>query len=328
MEIDFFYFSSAALIGGWLLDRVLGDPVWLPHPVVFFGKWIAFFERKTNKGVHRKAIGAFWTVLSIISVYLLTALCLSGIVLLCGKWKPGIYVYAAVSVLLVFCGLAGTTLVREVRDVFRAADRSLNEGRRQVSRVVGRNTSELSDREVRTAALETLAENLSDGVVAPLFWLWLLGLPGMMAYKMVNTLDSMLGYRDERFKDFGCWAARIDDIANYIPARLTAMLMVLVVALPHKGTIARRSLKARCQFVLKNGRRHASPNSGYPEAALAAILDCRFGGPHHYGTLYVFKPYIGTNDRDLTTADLDCAVAVNRYVEAVVVLLCLFAFCS
>ena len=132
---------------------------------------------------------------------------------------------------------------------------------------MGRDTSQLSAQEVRTAALETLAENLSDGVIAPLFWFALLGTPGMLAYKMVNTLDSMVGYRTERYKDFGCWAARIDDVANYIPARLTALLMVIA-----SGKLS------LMKFVWKNGRKHASPNSGYPEAALAGILNCRFGG--------------------------------------------------
>ena len=111
--------------------------------------------------------------------------------------------------------------------VFEAVDRSLEEGRKQVARIVGRDTSGLSAQEVRTAALETLAENLSDGVIAPLFWYMLLGIPGMLAYKMVNTLDSMIGYRNERYRAFGCFAARLDDVSNYIPARLTAFLMIL-----------------------------------------------------------------------------------------------------
>lgn len=172
-----------------------------------------------------------------------------------------------VQILLIFYCLAGTTLVREVRMVFKAVDRSLEEGRMQVARIVGRDTSALSEQEVRTAALETLAENLSDGVVAPLFWYLLLGVPGMLAYKMVNTLDSMVGYKNERYRRFGCFAARLDDVANYIPARLTAFLMVLVSG--------RLSLFA---FVGRYGSQHASPNSGYPEAALAGILNCRFGG--------------------------------------------------
>ncbi len=220
----------------------------------------------------------------------------------------------AFDAIIIFYGLAGTTLIREVRAVFLALDRSLDEGRRQVARIVGRGTSELSAQEVRKAALETLAENLSDGVIAPLFWLALLGTPGMLAYKMVNTLDSMIGYRTERYKDFGCWAAHIDDVANYLPARLTALLMVL--------SSGRLSL---LRFVKKYGRCHASPNSGYPEAALAGILDCRFGGPHYYFGERFDKPYIGENDRELSTADMKTAVSINRTAEVLMVLLVLVA---
>ena len=218
-------------------------------------------------------------------------------------------------VIVIFYCLAGTTLIREVRQVFLAVDRSLEEGRAQVARIVGRDTSELSAQEVRTAALETLAENLSDGVIAPLFWLALLGTPGMLAYKMVNTLDSMIGYRTERYRDFGCWAARIDDVANYIPARLTAVLMVIAVGKPRLMS-----------FVWKNGRRHASPNSGYPEAALAGILDCRFGGPHHYFGQLFDKPFSGENERHLTTADMKTAVLVNRTAEVLMVMLVALRF--
>ncbi|MBQ5438921.1 MAG: cobalamin biosynthesis protein CobD, partial [Bacteroidales bacterium] len=214
--------------------------------------------------------------------------------------------------LLIFFCLAGTTLIREVREVFRAVDRSLEEGRKQVARIVGRDTSELSAQEVRTAALETLAENLNDGVIAPLFWLALLGVPGMVAYKMINTLDSMIGYRNERYIEFGRFAAKMDDAAGWIPARITAFLMLLVA-----GRL--RMLP----FVRRYGPQHLSPNSGWPEAALAAILDCRFGGPHNYFGEEVVKPYIGENDRPLTTADMERAVLVNRLVEFFMVLLLL-----
>ena len=221
-------------------------------------------------------------------------------------------------VIAIFYCLAGTTLIREVKQVFKAVDRSLEEGRKQVARIVGRDTSELSAQEVRTAALETLAENLSDGVIAPLFWFAILGTPGMLAYKMVNTLDSMIGYKTERYRDFGCWAAHIDDIANYIPARLTALLMILFSP-PKLGGV--RGGLNRLKFVYKYGRCHASPNSGYPEAVLAGILDCRFGGPHYYFGQLFDKPYIGTNDRPLTTADMKTAVRVNRTAEILMVLL-------
>ena len=289
------------LLAGWLLDLALGDPQWLPHPIVWFGKAIAFCEHRLNKGSHRRAKGAVTAVALIAAVFF-------------GIWLLRRFIPTEARLLLdtliVFYCLAGTTLIREVRDVFIALDRSLDEGRRQVARIVGRDTTELSAQEVRTAALETLAENLSDGVIAPLFWLALLGVPGMLAYKMVNTLDSMIGYKTERYRQFGCWAAHIDDIANYIPSRLTALLMVVAAGKPQLAT-----------FVWKNGRNHASPNSGYPEAALAGILNCRFGGPHYYFGQLFPKPYIGTNDRPLTTDDMKTAVRINRTAEVMMMVL-------
>jgi len=305
-----------SLLAAWLLDLLLGDPAWLPHPVVGFGKMIAWGERYLNKGRHRMLKGAVMTILLDALVFFAT-----WVVMHCTRPYP--FLHYPIAVLLMFYCLAGTTLIREVRAVFLALDRSLEEGRRQVARIVGRDASQLSAQEVRTAALETLAENLSDGVVAPLFWLAVGGVPAMLTYKMVNTQDSMIGYRTERYKDFGCWAARVDDVANFIPARLTAFLMLL----PYALVTFRFSLFA---FVWRNGRRHASPNSGYPEAALAGILNCRFGGPHYYFGQIFDKPYIGENDRQLTTADMETAVRVNRVAEvlAIFALFALFHLCT
>jgi len=292
-----------SLLIGWLLDLVFGDPQRLPHPVVWFGKMISATEHALNKGRHRLMKGAVTAIGLILLVYG------AGWVIRHLLHGVGIYAVMVFDVIVIFYCLAGTTLIREVREVFLALDRSLEEGRTQVARIVGRDTTQLSAQEVRQAALETLAENLSDGVIAPLFFLALLGTPGMLAYKMVNTLDSMIGYRTQRYKDFGCWAAHIDDIANYIPARLTALLMVMVSG--------RWSL---VRFVWRYGNHHASPNSGYPEAALAGILDCRFGGPHYYFGELFDKPFIGENDRSLTTADMRTAIRVNRMAEVAMVL--------
>ena len=298
------------LLVGWLLDLLLGDPSWLPHPVVGFGKLIAFGEHRLNKGCHRKLKGA------VMAVFLIALTCVATY-LLCSQLLT---IHYSLSILcnsiLVFYCLAGTTLIREVREVFHAIDRSLDEGRLQVARIVGRDTSELSAQEVRTAALETLAENLSDGVIAPLFWWAIGGVPAMMAYKMVNTLDSMIGYRTERYHDFGCWAARIDDIANYIPARITALLMVIAAGKPQL-----------ISFVWRNGRKHASPNSGYPEAALAGVLDCRFGGPHYYFGELFDKPFIGENARELTTADMQKVVRINRGAEVFAIIIITVIYC-
>lgn len=292
------------LLVGWIGDLIIGDPSWLPHPIVWFGKLIEAFERWLNRGRFRKLKGALTAIVLIAAVFA------AFYYLMDWLYSINVFLGMAVGAICVFYCLAGTTLIREVREVFRAVDRSLEEGRTQVARIVGRDTSNLNEQEVRTAALETLAENLSDGVIAPLFWYMLLGVPGMMAYKMVNTLDSMIGYRTERYREFGWCAAHIDDVANYLPARITALLMLLVTW--------RFSLLS---FTTWFGREQDSPNSGYPEAALAGILNCRFGGPHYYFGEWFDKPYIGTNERPLTTDDMRRAVGINRRVEVVMVVL-------
>lgn len=290
----------------WLLDKLFGDPVWLPHPVVLFGKTIALGEKHLNRGTHRRLKGGIFAVVLILLTFLLTHWLMRFLFSL----HP--LAFYLMVVLGVFFGLAGTTLIREVRATFIALDHSLAEGRRQVARIVGRDTSQLSAQEIRKAALETLAENLSDGVVAPLFWFILLGVPGMMTYKMINTLDSMIAYRTERYREFGTVAARIDDVANYLPSRLTAFLMVMVAGRPHL-----------LRFVSKYGNHHASPNSGYPESALAGILNCQFGGTHSYFGKVIEKPTIGYNDRPLNSSDMERACRINLFTEIVMMLLVL-----
>lgn len=302
--------SIIPVIVGWLADKLLGDPERLPHPVVLFGKLIACGERRLNRGGHRRLKGALLAIALVALAYAATF----GILAAAAGVSPWLKI--PIEAVLIFYCLAGTTLIKEVKGVFRALDVSLEQGRKQVARIVGRDTSQLSDNDVRKAALETLAENLSDGVVAPLFWLLLLGTPGMVAYKMINTLDSMIGYRTERYRRFGTFAARLDDAANYVPARLTALLMVLAATKP--------SLVA---FVARNGKRHASPNSGYPESALAGIIDCRFGGGHYYFNEYIDKPFIGENDRKLTSADMKTAVKINLITEFVAVSLVVIIKC-
>ena len=300
---------SSFLIG-WLLDRLFGDPERLPHPVVLFGKMIAKGERMLNLGKWRVLKGA------LLAVMLITVVVFATWTMIVVADKVNIYLGMAMRAILVFYCLAGTTLIREVRQVFYAIDSSLDEGRQQVARIVGRDTSELTDEEVRKAALETLAENLNDGVIAPLFWFAIGGVPAMMGYKMVNTLDSMIAYHSPRYLKFGKAAARIDDIANYIPARLTALLML----------IAARRLNL-VSFVMKYGPCHASPNSGWPEAALAGILGCRFGGPHKYFGETFDKPYIGKQDKPLTREDMEKAVRINRTAETlgvIIIILLLF----
>lgn len=296
------------LLAGVVLDKLLGDPLWLPHPVVGFGRIISFFEHRLNHGGYRRIKGIFTALLLIAGIFTLSYLLLKYVS------EYNVWLGYILTTIVVFYCLAGKTLIDEVRMVFDAMEVSLEKGRNQVSRIVGRDTKELSGQEVRAAALETLAENLSDGVIAPLFWFMILGVPGMLTYKMINTLDSMIGYKNERYRLFGCCAAKIDDAANFIPARITALLMVIA-----SGQMSLLS------FVLRYGREHASPNSGYPEAALAGILNCRFGGPHNYFGELVYKPFIGSNDRTLERKDADVAIRINKLSEFIMLVIMVVA---
>jgi len=304
--------SLTALITGYLLDATLGDPACLPHPIVGFGKLIGRFEMKLNKGSYRFLKGAFMSLLLVGSTFTFTSYLLT----LSVQIHPAI-VFILNSLIVFFC-LSALTLRKEVSMVFEVLDQSLDKGRRQVARIVGRDTKSLNPQQIRIAALETLSENLSDGVIAPLFWFALLGAPGMLSYKMINTLDSMIEYKNERYRYFGKFAARLDDAVNYIPARLTAVLMLLV-----SGNLS------KTRFVVSNGSKHTSPNSGYPEAALAGILGCRFGGPNCYFGETLSKPYIGTADKELDDRDLKLSLAINRRCEiSMLLLVCIAIFIS
>ena len=299
-------FNNPLLIG-FLLDTLIGDPYKLPHPIRWFGNFIAFGERSFNNGSNRKLKGALMAVVLIFSVW---ATLFFGLKLI-EPFETATLIFTSI---LVFYGLANHTLIAEALKVERKLSvEGLEAGRKQLSFIVGRDTSNLNENQIRTAVLETLAENLSDGVVAPLFFYALGGIPLMFAYKMVNTLDSMIGYKSDRYKDFGWFAARTDDWANLIPARLTALLMVLV-------TFSFRGAK----FVFKFGRKHASPNSGYPESAMAGILNVRFGGPNVYHGQLVEKPFIGTNARNILKQDLYKACIINSLVAIVAVVAILF----
>lgn len=303
MDIALLY-KLLPLFLGWGADKLWGDPISLPHPIVGFGKLISWGEKRFNNGANRMLKGGVYSLVLILATFAIT-LFVSKELEAINEWLNVIFS----AVILFFC-LAGKSLIDEVKQVFIAVDSSVEEGRTQVARIVGRDTSALSAQQIRTAALETASENLSDGVIAPLFWFLLLGVPGMLAYKMINTLDSMIGYKNERYKAFGCWAAHIDDAANYIPARLTALLMIVVSRKPNLFA-----------FVRKYGNCHASPNSGYPEAALAGILNCRFGGPNSYFGNLVEKPYIGSNFKELTTHDMKRSIAINYQSELLMILL-------
>ena len=282
------------LLLGFVLDLVLGDPRWLPHPIRLFGKMISLGESWLNRGRNIRGRGFLHVVILCCLVFFslfLIELGLSG-------FKITYLVYSSI---MVFYGLANHSLISEALKVEKALQsEGLDSARKHLAYIVGRDTSKLDSKQIRRAVLETLSENLSDGVIAPLFYFAIGGLPLMFTYKMVNTLDSMIGYKNKRFNQFGWFAARVDDVCNYFPARLTALLMSVC-------TFSWRGIKHICIF----GNRHTSPNAGYPEAALSGILNCRLGGPGIYDELLVDKPYLGINDRELSKKDIYISGIIN-----------------
>jgi adenosylcobinamide-phosphate synthase len=277
--------SSAALVtGAFLLDLAVGDPRWLPHPVVLMGKVISHGERWLRSGNARRDFVAGMT-LSLFLVALSAALALALVAL-----------FHRLPLWLSFCAtaaLASTTLAtRGLLDAVKLIEAPLRRGklisaREKLSHIVGRETADLDQDKVLRASLESLSESTCDGIVAPLFYLFLGGVPLAMAYKAVSTLDSMIGYRAERYFYFGKFAARLDDAMNFIPARLTALFIVV-------ATVAVRLNPARAWRVAwRDHANHLSPNAGYPEAALAGAFGIRLGGPSIYFGKEVCKPYMG-----------------------------------
>lgn len=299
------------LLAGVFLDSILGDPVWLPHPIRMFGQIIFFGEKKLNTGKYKRLKGCVFSLLLICLVYAT----LRGVLWLLVPYKVAGIVVSGV---FVFYGIANHCLINESLQVIRKLKKEGVEAARcQLSRIVGRDTKSLDEAQIRKAVLETLSENLSDGVIAPLSYFFIGGIPLMFAYKMVNTLDSMIGYKNQRYKEFGWFAARFDDLANLIPARLTALLMV-AVSLSFRGLV----------FIFRYGHKHTSPNAGYPEAALAGILDCRLGGPTAYSGKTTQKPCLGKNNREVTNADVykACFINVGSMLAMAFLMICIKLF--
>lgn len=289
---------------GYLADLILGDPRGWPHPVRGFGYAITIGDRLLNRGRRRLLKGAFLVVLLCGLVYSGSSFILWELRI---WWPPAYYVAASIGV---FYCLANRSLLQEGQAVLKTLEKEgLEAGRQRLSWIVGRDTAALGEQQIRTAVLESMAENLSDGVIAPLLFFFAGGVPAMLLYKMINTLDSMIGYKREPYRLFGRVAARLDDVANFVPARFTALLMVAV-------TGSRRGLR----YIFRYGGAHASPNAGYPEAALAGILNCRFGGPNNYKGIRVEKPYIGETDRPLIYKDFVYVKYINQAVTLVTVI--------
>ena len=296
-----------AVLGGFVLDALLGDPAWLPHPVVYMGKAISRLEKflrprlpKTPQGeLLGGAIVAFCLP---VGTFLLTGLVCWG--------AARLHPLLGLAVQMFWCGqaLAARGLVQESTNVYKELKKpDLPGARKAVSRIVGRDTAELTAEGVTKAAVETVAENASDGVIAPLLYMLIGGAPLALTYKAINTMDSMLGYKNEKYLYFGRVPAKLDDVANYIPSRLAGLLWVAAAALT--GNSARGAWK----IWRRDRRRHASPNSAQTESACAGALGVQLAGPAYYFGQYYPKLTIGDALRPIEPEDI---LRANRMMVA------------
>ena len=296
-----------AVLGGFVLDALFGDPAWLPHPVVYMGKAISKLEKflrprlpKTPQGeLLGGAIVAFCLP---VGTFLLTGLVCWG--------AARLHSLLGLAVQMFWCGqaLAARGLVQESTNVYKELKKpDLPGARKAVSRIVGRDTAELTAEGVTKAAVETVAENASDGVIAPLLYMLIGGAPLALTYKAINTMDSMLGYKNEKYLYFGRVPAKLDDVANYIPSRLAGLLWVAAAAFTHNDA------KGAWKIWRRDRRRHASPNSAQTESACAGALGVQLAGPAYYFGQYYPKLTIGDALRPIEPEDI---LRANRMMVA------------
>lgn len=297
--------TAVLLCLAMLLDAALGEPDWLwrrvPHPAVLMGRAVGWLDARLNQGTQRRAKGiAAVTLLVGAAAALGAALSLLGPV---------------AEVLVAAILLAQKSLIIHIRVVADGLRLSLPAGRRAVAMIVSRDTRDMDGSAVARSAIESASENLSDGVIAPAFWFLLGGLPGMLIYKVVNTADSMIGYRTPRYEAFGWAAARLDDLLNLIPARLSALL----IALPG-------GVLADWRAIIGDARLHRSPNAGWPEAAMARAIGVALAGPRAYdGVMQTFPWVHSAGKRDLTSRDIDAAI-MRMWQAWGLTLLCVLLF--
>lgn len=291
-----------ALAVGYVLDLLLGDPAWLYHPVIIIGKYISLAEKKLRaRGGNLRRSAVLLTVSTVLLTMAVVGVLLWALSLL-GRWP--LFVGMA---LLDWMGLAVKCMADEARGVEKALHQGVEAGRNQVARIVGRDTAQLDEQEIIKATIETVSENTTDGVISPMIYAALGGPVLLWGFKAASTLDSMVGYLDEKYRDIGWSSARLDDVLNFIPARITAVLMCLVAPL------CRLDGRNAWRIVRRDHANHLSPNCAWSESAAAGAMHIQLGGTHLYFGKPVVKPTIGDDDREAKTGDI---AAANRLLYA------------
>lgn len=298
-----------------IVDYLLGDPISWPHPIIYVGKMISFYEKRIRKHMTNLKLGGLWLViLSLITVVLLTNI----LIILAGMISE--ILRNIIILYFIYTLLAARCLDLEAKKVYREIKvGNLDNARLKISYLVGRDTSGLTFEEITRATIETVAENTIDGVLAPMFYVvlgFLVGYPIelLFTYKTVNTLDSMVGYVQEYYKDIGYFSAKLDDLLNFIPARLGSIFMILA------GGILGLDIKKGFKILKRDRLNHKSPNCGYPESVVAGLLNIQLGGTNSYFGEKIYKPTIGDKLRDLTPEDIISTIKI-MYLSQIITLI-------
>jgi adenosylcobinamide-phosphate synthase len=305
--------TPAVFLGAYIIDIIIGDPRRFPHPVVIIGKAVRFLEGKIRRTslIGRKKGGIILCFAVVIPVYFITWGIVEGCFFINSLFGM------IVTALLAFLTLATRSLYDESKVVLNALNHgNIEEARKSLSMIVGRDTENLDEQGICRAVIETVSENLSDGIVAPMFYLALGGVPLAMAYKAVNTLDSMVGYKNERYADIGWFSAKMDDIWNWVPARLTGFIIVAV------SFILRLNWRDSWEIMRRDGRNHSSPNSGISEAAAAGSLGIQLGGENRYFGEIVKKPTIGDVAKKIDKGDVKKAWVIMFFASFLMAAVC------
>ncbi|WP_196247221.1 adenosylcobinamide-phosphate synthase CbiB [Clostridium novyi] len=298
----------------FLLDCILGDPYWFPHPVRFIGKYISFFEKQIRKlKLNNKALKIFGIVLTISTVTITYTI---SYLVLKIAFNVNIKLYYALNIVMMWTAIAPKCLSSEGVKIYKELTKgNLEKSRKQLSYIVGRDTENLDESEITRAVVETIGENTSDGIIAPLMYMFIGGAPLALAYKAVNTLDSMVGYKEDIYFDFGWFSAKFDDGVNYIPARLTAIFMII------SSWVLRLDYKNCIKIIKRDRKNHTSPNAGYPESAMAGALKVQLGGTNSYFGKLTYKPKIGDKLKELNKEDIkkSCILMYGTTVVSTVI---------
>ncbi|QUH24432.1 adenosylcobinamide-phosphate synthase CbiB [Serpentinicella alkaliphila] len=299
------------------IDLIIGDPYWFPHPIRAIGKLISFMEniiRKiTSSPLGLKTGGVILTFTTVLITYFTTYFILAFVK------DIHINLFYLINIVLLWTTIATKCLKEESSKVYNALkNKDILLGRKLLSYIVGRDTTHLNSSQITKAVIETIAENTSDGVVAPIFYMFIGGAPLALAYKAINTLDSMVGYKNEKYLYLGYASAKLDDIANFIPARITGIMLVIA------AVILRLNMDQSLKILIRDRKNHSSPNCAYPEAAVAGALGVQLGGSHYYFGKLVHKPTIGDASREVEIENIIDTIKL-MYVTSMLALL-LFTF--